>query len=60
MGGDIHQANNRWIGARFRNYGSPIAVRDKDARSILQGEDALQAATSSWKDVSGSWTMLTL
>jgi hypothetical protein len=37
----IYQANNRWIRARFRNYGSPIAVRDKDARSVLQCEDTL-------------------
>ena len=30
----------RRIRARFRNYGSPIAVCDKDARSVLQREDA--------------------
>src|SRR5258705_6359477 len=38
---DIHQSGNRWIRARFCNYGSPIAVRDKDARSVLQCEDTL-------------------
>ena len=41
VGRDIHQANNRWIRARLRNYGSPIAVRDKDARSVLHCEDTL-------------------
>jgi hypothetical protein len=25
---DVHQTGNRWIRARFRNYGSPIAVSD--------------------------------
>ena len=44
VGRDVHQANNRWIGPRFRNYGSPIAVRDKNARSILQSEDALRGS----------------
>src|ERR1700740_3247918 len=41
VGRDIHQADNRWIRARFRNYGSPIAVSDKNARSVLKSEDAL-------------------
>ena len=36
------QSGNRWIGARnYYNYGSPIAMRDKDARSVLQCEDTL-------------------
>ena len=38
---NVHQSDNRWIRARFRNYGSPIAVCDKDARSVLQCEDTL-------------------
>src|SRR5580658_2358068 len=38
---NIDQSGNRWICARFCNYGSPIAVRDKDARSVLQCEDTL-------------------
>src|ERR1700722_16045022 len=37
----INQSGNRWTRARFCNYGSPIAVRDKNARSILQCEDTL-------------------
>jgi len=41
VGRDIHQANNRWIVSRFRDYGSPIAVRDKDAWSALECEDTL-------------------
>src|SRR4029077_11193115 len=41
MGRDIYQANNRWICARFRNYGSSIAVSDQNTRPILQGENAL-------------------
>src|ERR1700761_966587 len=40
---NVHQSSNGWIRARFRNYGSPIAVRNKDARSILQCEDALDS-----------------
>src|SRR5580700_7155097 len=39
---DVHQADHRWIRAGFCNYGSPIAVRDKNARSILQGEHTLR------------------
>src|SRR5713101_7419465 len=39
---DVHQAGNRWIRARFGNYGSPVAVRDKNARPILLSEDALR------------------
>src|SRR6266849_5899486 len=31
VGRDVHQTGNRWIRARFRNYGSPIAVSDKNA-----------------------------
>src|ERR1700688_3760184 len=38
---DVHQSGNGRIGSRFRNYGSPIAMRNKNARSILQSEDAL-------------------
>jgi hypothetical protein len=38
---NVHQSSNGWIRARFRNYGSPIAVRDKDALSVLQCEDTL-------------------
>src|SRR6267378_3078611 len=35
VGRDVHQTGNRWIRARFGNYGSPVAVSDKNARSIL-------------------------
>src|SRR6266481_5971506 len=38
---NVHQTNNGWIRCWFSNYGSPIAVGDKNARSILQGKDAL-------------------
>src|ERR1700735_3920676 len=41
---NIHQSGNRWIRARFCDYGSPIAVRDKDARSVLQCEDTLHSS----------------
>src|ERR1700722_8281196 len=37
----VHQSGNRWIRASFRDYGSSIAVRDKDARAGLQCEDTL-------------------
>ena len=42
--GRIHQAGNRWIRARCRNYGSPLAVSDKNARPILLSEDALRGS----------------
>jgi hypothetical protein len=35
VGRDIHQADNRWIRPRFRNYGSSVAVSNKNARPIL-------------------------
>jgi len=35
VGRDIHQTGDRWIRPRFGNYRSPIAVTDKNARSIL-------------------------
>src|SRR6267154_3063528 len=38
---NVHQSGDRWVRARFGNYGSPIAVRYKDARSVLQCEDTL-------------------
>ena len=44
VGRDVHQTGNRWIRPRFGNYGSPIAVSDKNARSILQSEDALRGS----------------
>src|SRR5580704_10613266 len=39
VGRDIHQADDRWIVARFGNDGSSIAMGDKNAWSILQSED---------------------
>src|SRR5437899_8071868 len=39
---DVHQSGNRWIRARFGNYGSPVAVSDKNARPILLSKDALR------------------
>ena len=38
---DVHQSDNRWIRSRFRDYCSTVAVRDKNARSILQSKDTL-------------------
>ena len=40
VGRDVHQSGNRWIRSRFGNYGSPVAVSDKNARSILLSQDA--------------------
>src|SRR5882762_6268957 len=34
VGRDVHQSGNRWIRSGFSNYSSPIAVSDKNARSI--------------------------
>src|SRR5712671_5837777 len=41
VGSDVHQSGDRRICARFSDYGSPIAVRDKNARSVLKSEGAL-------------------
>ena len=41
VGRDIDQSGNRWIRPGFSNYGSPIAVSDKNARSILLSKDPL-------------------
>jgi hypothetical protein len=41
MGRDKDQANDGWIRPGFGNYGSAIAVTDKNARSLLLSEDAL-------------------
>src|ERR1700680_4991663 len=41
VGCDVHQSDNRWIHASFRNYGSPLAVSDKNARSVLKSEGPL-------------------
>src|SRR5580658_272628 len=35
VGSDVHQTGHGWVRPRFSNYGSPIAVSDKNARSIL-------------------------
>src|ERR1700688_185096 len=40
VGSDVHQSGDRRICARFRDYRSPIAVRDKNARSVLKSEGA--------------------
>src|ERR1700675_4128430 len=44
VGRVVHQTDNRWIRPGFRNYGSPIAVSDKNARSILLSKDALRGS----------------
>jgi hypothetical protein len=43
VGRDVHQTRNRRIHPRFGNYGSPIAVSDKNALSILLSKDALRS-----------------
>src|SRR6266404_5962643 len=35
VGCDVHQTDNRWSSTGFSNYGSPITMSDKNARSIL-------------------------
>jgi hypothetical protein len=42
VGRDVHQTGYRWIRPRLGNYRSPIAVSDKNARSILLSDDALR------------------
>jgi hypothetical protein len=41
VGCDVHQSDNGWIHPSFGNYGSPIAVSDKNARSVLKSEGPL-------------------
>ncbi len=40
---DVHQSDNRWIRPGFSNYRSPVAMSDKNARSILLSNDALRS-----------------
>src|ERR1700688_2464903 len=42
VGRDVHQTGNRWIRPCFGDYGSPIAMSDKNARSILLSKDAIR------------------
>src|SRR4029077_7933203 len=44
VGRDVHQTGDRRIRPRFGNYGSPIAMSDKNARSILLSKDALRGS----------------
>src|SRR6266851_1088549 len=44
VGRDIHQSGNRWIRPGLSNYGSPITVSDKNARSILLSEGSLRGS----------------
>src|SRR6202022_2748329 len=41
VGCDGHQSDNGWIHPSFGNYGSPIAMSDKNARSVLKSEGPL-------------------
>src|ERR1700730_10042604 len=44
VGCDVHQSDNGWIHPSFGNYGSPIAVSDKNARSVLKSKDPLRSS----------------
>src|SRR5580700_91917 len=39
---DVYQSDNSWIRAGFSKYGSSVAMSDKNAWSILQGEHTLR------------------
>src|SRR5882724_2497976 len=43
VGRDVDQSGNRWIRPGFSNYGSPITMSDKNARSILLSKDTLRS-----------------
>ena len=43
VGRDVDQTDNQWMSPRFSNYGSPITVSDKNARSILLIKDTLRS-----------------
>jgi hypothetical protein len=53
VGRDIYQTDNRLVSPRFSNYGSPIAVSDRNARSILLGKDALRSGDIFFKGCLG-------
>src|SRR5438132_7923194 len=44
VGRHLHQSDNRWIRPGFSNYRSPIAMSDKNARSILLSKGALRGS----------------
>src|SRR5205807_3972318 len=44
VGRHVHQSDNRWIRPGFSNYRSPIAMSDKNARSILLSKRALRGS----------------
>src|SRR5271156_2883235 len=41
VSGDVDQPNDGWIISGFGDYGASVAVRDKNARSVLKSKDAL-------------------
>jgi len=43
VGSDVDQTGDGWIRPRFGNDGSPVAVSDKYAPSILLSEGALRS-----------------
>jgi len=59
VGRDVHQAHHGWICARFSNYGTPIAMSDKNAWSILQSRE-LGGGDVVFKGGFRCWTMLML
>ena len=44
VGGDVHQTGNRWIIPGFSNDGSPVAVGNKNAGSILLSKDSFRGS----------------
>jgi len=44
VGCDVHQSNDGGVRSGFGNHGSPIAMSDKNARSILLSKDALRGS----------------
>src|SRR5258707_10516326 len=44
VGRDVNQPGNRWVRTRFGNYGPPIAMIDKNARSILLRKNPLRGS----------------
>jgi hypothetical protein len=43
VGGDVHQAGDRWAVSRFGNDRSPIAVSNKNARPVFLSKDSLRS-----------------
>jgi hypothetical protein len=57
--GDVDQPGNLFVDAGLRDYRASPRMTNENSGAILTFKRALVAATSSARDVSGFWTMVT-